>query len=62
MLKHLGPHVAPSSASQRRMNYLLTRLWYIRFVSNLQGMLVVTYEFRGASLFDAVQKAVGSDK
>ena len=41
------------------MNRLLTRLWYGRFVSNLQGVLAVTYEFRGASLFDAVQQAVG---
>jgi len=41
------------------MNHLLTRLWYIRFGSYLQGVLFVTYEFRGASLFDAVQQAVG---
>ncbi|WP_299778352.1 Rossmann-like fold-containing protein [uncultured Roseobacter sp.] len=41
------------------MNHLLTQLQYIRFVSNLQGVLVVTYEFRGASLLDAVQNAVG---
>ena len=57
-LTHIGPHVAPSPASERQMNHLLTRLWYLRFVSNLQGVLAVTYEFRGASLFDAVQQAV----
>lgn len=41
------------------MNRLLTRLWYVRIISNLQGVLAVTYEFRGASLFDAVKQAVG---
>jgi len=43
------------------MNHLLTRLWYIRFVSKLQGVLFVTYEFRGASLLEAVQQAIGRD-
>ena len=57
-LTHITPHVAPSTTSERQMNRLLTWLWYIRFVSNLQGMLALTYKFRGASLFDAVQQAV----
>ncbi len=58
-LTHIGPHVAPSTTSEHQMNRLLTRLWYVRFVSNLQRALTATYEFRGVSLLDAVQQAVG---
>jgi len=43
-LTHIGPHVAPSTTSECHMNRLLTRLWYVRFVSNVQGVLAVTYE------------------
>lgn len=60
-LKPSDTHVAPKWACERQMNHLLTRHWYIRFVSNLPGQLIVKLEFRRTSLLDAVQQAVGQN-